>query len=299
MKQTTFADIYQTVTDSIIQQLEKGCVPWVKPWASNGTFHANPLNVISKKPYRGINRLILWSVSTVYPSAQYLTFKQALELGGNVRKGEHGIKVIYWDTFKRKETNAETGEEKEKSGMFCKAYTVFNVAQCENLPAKYSDIPTPLAPINTQERNAELDRQFDLVGISTAHHGDRAFYRPSTDSVTLPEFSMFKSSADYYATKAHEYTHATAHKSRVGRDLSGMFGNASYAKEELVAEIGAAFLCATLEIEGQLQHASYIESWLKVLKDDKRAIFKAASQAQKACDWLTEKMLAAPQAQAA
>jgi antirestriction protein ArdC len=269
-------NIYQEITDSIITELEKGAAPWVKPW--NAPQGADK-NVISQKPYRGINRLLLAMVGGIkgYSNPAWATYKQWEQLGGNVRKGEKAAKIIFWS--QAKSTNPE-GEE--KAYAFAKAYFVFNVAQVEGIDIVASE--------DKQNDNAKIDNCESTIKATQAkiiHGGDTACFIPSSDVIRMPELGTFQSSEHYYATAFHEITHWTSDKKRCDRDISkGRFGNPDYAFEELVAELGAAFLCSTHGIAGDLRHAGYIESWLKALKNDNKAIFKASGLAQSAADYV-------------
>lgn len=283
-------DIYQRITDSIAASLEKGVRPWMKPWSGD---HAadritRPLrsNGIA---YRGINVLMLWgcAIEKGYASPFWLTFKQAQSLGAFVRKGEQGSLVVYASTYTRTEDDAETGEASERDIPFLKGYTVFNAEQIDGLPAQYlAPAPQRLDPI---ERIAHADAFFAATGAGIGHGGNQAFYSITHDRVQMPLFEAFRDAESYYATLAHEMTHWTRHPSRLDRDFGRKrFGDEGYAIEELVAELGAAFLCADLDLtpEPRPDHAAYIGSWLKALKDDKRAIFTAAAHAQRAADFL-------------
>jgi antirestriction protein ArdC len=226
-------------------------------------------------------------VSKGYAAPIWMTFKQALELGGHVRKGEKGSLVVYASSITRTETHADTGEESERDIPFLKGYTVFNVEQVEDLPAHYYAPATPrLDPV---ARMASVEAFFAATGASISHGGNMAFYSPSQDRIQMPPFEAFRDAESYYATLAHETTHWTRHESRLNRDFGRKrWGDEGYAMEELVAELGSAFLCADLGLTPAVRedHASYVASWIKALKDDKRAIFTAASHAQRAADFL-------------
>jgi antirestriction protein ArdC len=268
-------DIYSEVTAKIIGQLESGVVPWVRPWDNAKGCNAGlPINYATGKQYHGINIPLLWSSG--FADQRWLTYKQAQAIGANVRKGEHGSLVVFYKKWELKDTNA-TGESVTKSVPILRSFTVFNVSQIDGL--KEETAPSEPAPI-TYTRAAEVFAQADA-----AHGGNRAFYSPSNDRITMPHLDQFHSEADYFATALHELTHWTGHTSRLARDFSGRFGTDAYAFEELIAEMGAAFLCAESGIAYTTQHASYIDNWLKVLKSDKKALFTAASQAQKAADY--------------
>ncbi|HTN71859.1 MAG TPA: zincin-like metallopeptidase domain-containing protein [Methylomirabilota bacterium] len=287
---TNRADVYSRITDKIIADLEQGVRPWLRPWNAD---HAagkitRPLRH-NGIPYKGINVVMLWSAATVkgYACPLWLTFKQALELGGNVKKGETGELVVYANSITRTETD-QKGEEIEREIPYLKGYTVFNAEQCENLPAHYYAKAEPPA-LNPLQRIEAADRFFAATGAEIRTGGTRAFYAEGADYVQMPPFETFRDAESHAATLAHELTHWTKHDKRLARDMGRVkWGDEGYAREELVAELGSAFLCADLGITPEVRedHAAYIGSWLKVLKDDKRLIFSAASQAQRATDYL-------------
>ena len=283
-------DVYQRITDQIVSALEQDVRPWLKPWNAE---HAagritRPLRA-NGIPYQGINVIMLWSeaVANGYSAPIWMTFKQALELGACVRKGEHGSLVVYASSITRTETDEGTGEEAARDIRFMKGYTVFNVEQVEGLPAHYYAPAAPrLDPVTRIER---AEAFFAATGAQLSHGGDRAYYRIATDHVQMPPFEAFRDAESYYATLAHEMTHWTKHPSRLDREFGRKrFGDEGYAMEELVAELGSAFVAADLDLTPAVRedHASYIASWLKVLGSDKRAIFTAASHAQRAADFL-------------
>lgn len=284
-------DVYTQVTESIIAALEKGVRPWMQPWNAE---HAagkisRPLRHTGQ-PYAGVNVLMLWMEATAkgYSAPIWMTFRQAQELCAHVRKGEHGSLVVYANTITKIETNEKTGEDEEREIPFMKGYTVFNVEQIEGLPAHYYAQATP-PTLSPDERNARMEAFFAATGADIRHTGNRAFYAIGPDHIQMPPFECFKAPESYYATLAHECTHWTRHPSRLDRDLGRKkWGDAGYAMEELVAEIGSAFLCAELGLTPEVRedHAAYIEHWLTVMKGDQRAIFTAASHAQKAADFL-------------
>jgi antirestriction protein ArdC len=296
-------DVYQRITDQIVCELEKGVRPWLKPWNAE---HAagritRPLRG-NGIPYRGINVLMLWSATMEkgFAAPIWMTFKQALEFKASVRKGEHGSLVVYADKIIRTETDAETGEESAQAIPFLKAYTVFNVEQIDGLPEHY--YAKPQARTDSVQRIAHAEAFFAATGATVRHGGIRAFYSPASDHVQMPPFEAFRDALSYYATLAHEATHWTRHKSRLDRDFGRKrFGDEGYAMEELVAELGSAFLAADLELTPEVRddHAAYIASWIKVFKDDKRAIFSAASHAQRAADYLHGLQKPAAEAEAA
>lgn len=270
-------NIYQEITDSIIAELEKGATPWIKPW--NAPMGADK-NVVSQKAYRGINRLLLAMVGGMkgYSNPAWGTYKQWGQLGGQVRKGEKAAKIIFWS--KASATDKNTGESKEYA--FAKAYFVFNVEQVDGIEIIASEDKQ-----NDNQRIANCEKTIANSGARITHGGDTACFIPSSDIIRMPEIGTFQSAEHYYATAFHELTHWTSDKNRCDRDISkGRFGNPDYAFEELVAELGAAFLCGNHGIKGDLRHAGYIESWLKCLKNDPKAIFKASGLAQSAADYI-------------
>jgi antirestriction protein ArdC len=287
--ETPKADIYTRITDQIAAALERGVKPWTQPWNAAHAAGAvtRPLRY-NGQPYSGINVLTLWasSMERGFAAPLWMTFKQALELGGHVRKGEKGSPVVYADKIVRTEEGAD-GQDEERTIPFLKAYTVFNVEQIDGLPAQYharADVPP-----NPDQRIASAEAFFAALKADIRHGGGSAFYVPSMDFIQMPAFESFRDAQGYYATLAHECTHWTRHEKRLDRDLGRKsFGDEGYAREELVAELGAAFLCADLglHLEDREDHASYIASWLKVLRNDKRAIFQASAHAQRAADFL-------------
>jgi len=284
------ADVYERITSRIVTELEQGVRPWLKPWNAE---HAagritRPLR-FNGQPYQGINVLMLWgeSVAKGYAAPIWMTFMQACELGAHVRKGEHGSLVVYADRIRRTERDEATGEEAEREIPFLKGYTVFNVEQVEGLPARFYAVAEPrLDPVQRIER---ADAFFAATRADIRHGGNMAYYSVTDDHVQMPPFESFRDAESYYATLAHEMTHWTRHGKRLERDFGRKrWGDEGYAMEELVAELGAAFLASDLDLtpEPREDHAAYIASWLKVLKNDKRAIFTAASHAQRAADYL-------------
>ena len=286
----TRTDIYTRITNHIVADLEQGIRPWHRPWSAE---HAvgkitRPLRH-NGIPYKGINVIMLWSAAVVKGHAcpLWLTFKQAHELGGHVKKGEKGELVVYANRITRTETDGK-GEETEREIPFLKGYTVFNAEQCEGLPAHYYAAPeAPALPMS--QRIDAADQFFVATGADIRHGGTRAYYAEGSDHVQMPPFETFQDAESYAATLAHELIHWTKHGKRLARDMGRVkWGDEGYAKEELVAELGAAFLSADLGITPEVRpdHAAYIGSWLKALKNDKRFIFTAAAHAQRAADYL-------------
>ncbi|MCA9027599.1 MAG: DUF1738 domain-containing protein [Planctomycetaceae bacterium] len=286
---TQRADVYQRVTDKIIADLTRGVRPWHRPWQAEYAAGriTRPLRH-NGEPYHGVNILMLWAEAEERRLAcpYWLTFQQAKQLGGHVRKGEKGSTVVYASSFQKTETGTD-GQEIEETIPFLKQYTVFNAEQCEGLPERYSKLAEP-----PRDDLQPVERVSSLVAVTGAEvrtGGTRAYYAIGQDYVQLPPLPTFRDAESHAATLLHEMTHWTRHPSRLDRDLGRKrFGDAGYAMEELVAELGAAFLCADLGVTPEVRedHASYIDSWLQVLQQDKRAIFTAASHASKAVDYL-------------
>jgi antirestriction protein ArdC len=282
------ANLYDEITDKIIAELEAGRVPWVQPWgtATAKAPLALPKNASTNRQYSGVNILILWGavIERGFSGQSWLTFRQALSLGGHVRKGERGTTVVYADRFVPNDEQrraAETGEEAQMI-PFLKRFTVFNMDQCEGLLDETTAAPPP--PPGLIEPTVEA--LIKASGIPFRIGGDRAFYAPAEDYVQVPPPQAYFEPINWHRTALHELGHATGHSSRLNRDQSGSYGTKKYAFEELVAELSAAFGCASLGIVPTVRHADYIGAWLDVLREDNRAIVRAASQASKAADYL-------------
>ena len=291
----TRANLYDEVTRRIVTELEAGRIPWVQPWGrSGGTGPGLPRNALTSRNYSGVNVLILWGavIEQGWPSQSWLTFKQAIEAGGAVRKGEHGTTVVYADRFVPEGEKARVEREggDAKAIPFLKRFTVFNVAQCEGLRPGLAADP---APLPEREIVPVAEAVIAASGVDFRIGGDKAFYVPTHDFVQVPPQPAFFEQINYYRTALHELTHATGHASRLDRKLVNGFGSKDYAREELVAEMGSAFLCAALGIVPTVRHADYLASWLEVLREDNREIFRAASAASKAADWLLARHAAA------
>ena len=282
-------DIHQAVTDRIIASIEAGTAPWMKPWTSSGAA-VRPLRSTGQ-PYNGVNVLTLWldAGEKGFSSPYWFGFQTALKMGASVRKGEKGSAIVYANKIVKTEENAKTGEEETRAIPFLKQSFVFNAAQIDGLPEHFYQSANPIEKTGTGVRESRLDDFFRHTGVDLRHGGSRAFYRVDADFVQMPNFEDFHTGESYYSTLAHEVTHWTRHPSRLDRDMGRKaWGDAGYAMEELVAEMGAAFLCADLGITAEVRedHAAYIASWLEVLKGDKRAIFTAASKASQAAEYL-------------
>jgi antirestriction protein ArdC len=278
------SDLYTDTTARIVTALAQGVAPWIRPWSTG--MDAMPTNACTRRPYRGINVVLLAMEAQAhgYPLNRWLTYRQAAGLGGQVRKGEHGTHVVFWK-LRTVEAKAETSDDSPSQRVFplLRCFTVFNTAQIDGLPSGMAE-PPPSTPAWPGEEAAE--RLINAAGADIRHGGFRAFYAPAADYIQIPPRPSFAAASGYYATTLHELVHWTGHASRLDRQLSGRFGDEAYAAEELIAELGSAFLCAHCRIDGQLQHASYIGNWLRVLRNDKRAIFVASAKAQHAADFL-------------
>lgn len=282
------ANLYQQITDQIITQLEEGRVPWVQPWTVARAGLGMPHNAATGRAYSGINILTLWNavIARGFASHAFLTFRQALTLGGNVRRGEHGTQVVYAHRFvpsaERLRAAAENREAKG-SVPFLKQFTVFSVDQCDGLPDHMTEPPPPV-PVGLI-----LPRANTLIEATRADFrigGAHAFYSPTYDFVQVPRPDDYPEPINWHRTAFHELGHWTGHASRLGRDQNGSFGSPSYGREELVAEMAGAFVCAALGIVPTVRHADYLGSWLQIIREDNRAIVRAASAASKAADFL-------------
>lgn len=285
----TRASLYDEITDKIIAELEAGRVPWVQPWGAAAAKAplAMPKNASTGRQYSGINILILWGavIEHGFSGQSWVTFRQALSLGGHVRKGERGTPVVYADRFipdGEKKRVAETGDEAQAI-PFLKRFTVFNTDQCDDLPAEIATTAPPPPPGMIEP---QVEALIKATGIDFRVGGNRAFYVPSEDYVQVPPPAAYFEPINWHRTALHELGHASGHRSRLDRDLSGSFGSKKYAFEELIAELCAAFSCASLGIAPTVRHADYIGSWLQVLREDNRAVVRAASRASRAADYI-------------
>jgi antirestriction protein ArdC len=282
--------VYEIVTERILEKLEQGTVPWHKPWAGGGC----PQNLVSGKEYRGVNVWLLGSQD--FSSPYWLTFKQAKQLGGSVRKGERGTPCILWKWINRSDENAETGETETKQIPLIRYYNVFNAEQCDGISharlEAQQDEPEPFNPIESAER---IVASYPKPPSISEDGRGAAYYRPSTDSIHMPEQETFDSEAHYYATLFHEMTHSTGHESRLAR--TGVtnrirYGSHEYSQEELVAEMGAAFLAAEAGIDSEAlvdNSASYVASWMERLRSDPKLVVLAGAQAQRAVDHILDR----------
>lgn len=273
-------DVYQIVTDGIIEALEMGVKPWSCPWKRNGMVSGIPSNFSTGTAYSGINIMLLWcsAAKQGFQDSRWLTYKQAKDLGAQVKKGEHGTTAIFYKTLEK-----ENDEGERELIPMLKTFTVFNIEQIDGLNIDADDREGHTAePVSDFDPLPHVETLFLRTGANITERGQQAFYRPATDEIWLPERHLFTDAANFYATGLHELVHWTGAKNRLNREKGGRFGSEEYAFEELIAELGSAFLMADLGVVGDVQHESYIASWLKALKNDRRYIFKAASAASKA-----------------
>ena len=275
---------YQVVTDRIIAMLEKGTRPWAQPWGTMGG--GRPLR-FDGTPYRGANVVNLWSAAMGrgFASRHWMTWKKAQELNGQVRKGAKAECAFFVGTINRTETR--DGEEIDRTIPFLKAYPVFNVDEIDGLPGQYLPAPPPVG-LDASARVPGADAFIAGTGAIIEHSGNHAFYQRAADKIRIPMFEQFHEAAGYYATLCHELTHWTGAPHRLDREKGKVFGDPTYAFEELIAELGASYLCADLGVnaEPRQDHAAYIGHWVKALRADNRNIFRAASYAEKACGYL-------------
>ena len=300
---TRYPNVFDRVTQKIIADLEKGVRPWERPWQAGNTAGriTRPLRH-NGQPYNGINIVLLWieAIEKGYGNPVWMTFQQALEYGGHVRKGEKSALSVYANKIIKTETDAKTGEDIERQIPFMKGYSVFNVEQIDGLPERFYLKPEPVTPGEKIERIEAAEKFLAHLRADVRHGGTRAYYAEGSDHIQMPPLETFRDAESYYATLLHEGTHWTKHDSRLARDYGRVvWGDEGYAKEELVAEMGAAFLCADLGITPEVRedHAAYIASWLKALKDDRKLIFSAAAAASRAVEFMKAKQPAiAPEA---
>lgn len=284
------ADIYERITAEIVSAIEKGAGEWRMPWNHDGETITRPRNVCSDKVYRGINVLALWAAArrSGYTAGIWGTYRQWSQLGCQVRRGEKATLVVFWKQLRSggsepdDESGANDEEHADRPRFFARGYSVFNAMQVEGY------VPPQLPGLSECERIARADTFFAALGIPIVTGAGRACYRRDIDTVFMPAFERFIDAASFYTCLGHEMGHGTGAKHRLDRDLAGRFGSASYAMDEIVAELASSFIMADLGIahKPRAEHAAYIESWLRVLTDDPRALFTAAGKAQAAADWM-------------
>lgn len=277
------------ITNLIIEKIEQGVPPWKRPWRKNPGQGVRPRRHCGT-PYTGINALYLWALGDAhgYASRYWMTFRQALALGGNVRKGESGAISVYYSSFKKTETNVSTGMAIEKDIRFLRHYHVFNADQIDGLAPYFYEIPSDENALAPSEHQAAIDTFFAGIPAQVRHGGDRAYFSPTFDYVQMPRPGTFETMDHYASTRLHETVHWTGHTDRLARAFGRRFGDNAYAFEELVAEIGAGLGCAELGLPSELHenHASYVAHWLSILRADKTAIIHAAAKAEQAMAFL-------------
>ena len=277
------ADVYTRITAEIVAAIEAGAERYRMPWHHNGSAISRPTNIISERRYRGANVIALWIAGEAagYASGLWGTYNQWRASGGQVRRGEKGTAVMLWKQV-ASDADGDDDETPARRRIFARAFTVFNAAQVDG----YMPKPVPVLP--ETERFAHAERFLDNLGITTVFEGSEAYYRLSDDTVHIPPFSQFRDAASFYGVRLHECGHASGAKHRLDRDLSGRFGSAAYAMEEITVELLSGMILADLGLahHPRPDHAAYISSWLTVLKSEPRAIVTAASKAQAAADWM-------------
>jgi len=283
-------NLHKEITDRIVARLKAGVVPWRQPWSNKG-FGVMPRNAVTNRAYSGANVILLWSRAqeSAFTDPRWLTFKQALELGGHVRKGEKGETVIYVSKVIR-----EDDDGVRRAIPFLKAYTVFNVSQCDNLPAKVTNPDGAQRVINPNARDELADAFIASTGADYRHGEARAYYQPAGDFVNMPAFETFKSASSYYGVAFHELGHWTGAEKRLNRTFGKRFGDRAYSAEELVAELTSAFLCAEFAFDNDGADAAYIAHWVQFLEEHDKAIVAAAAAASRAVEFMREAAIAAP-----
>jgi antirestriction protein ArdC len=271
---TNKIDIYTEVTNRIIEKLETGCIPWIKPWDTENTLDKN---IKTGREYNGINRIILGMSG--YQSNVWASFKQWSDLGAKVKLHEKGTRIVFYKPVAGVKVTSE-GEEVSYNSVFTTSY-VFNAEQVEGIEIKPRDIED-----KPFMNNVDIDNMVLNTGASIRHSGNSAYYKRDDDFINMPVKSDFNSEANYYATLLHELTHWSGAKHRLDRTKGKRFGDTAYAFEELIAELGSAFLCEKYAVKGDIRHEGYIQSWLQALKNDNKMIFKASAYAQKSTDYL-------------
>ena len=287
------------VTLRILDELKAGVVPWHQPW-STMPGRTMPCNGATNRRYSGVNVILLWQAMRAHswPTARFVTFKQALELGGHVAKGQHGFRIYFVKDLAVAEEREGDEEPNVRSVRMLKRYVVFNIAQCEGLPARITELPAPKVR-HRDARDPLIEEFIATTGVKIREDGDRAVYMGAIDTIAMPSFQSFDSGSAFYGVLFHELIHATGHSSRLNRNLESRFGKDAYVGEELIAELGAAFLCAEFDIDGDPRLPGYLMHYIRLLEGDPKAFFTAASKAQAAVDFLRELALRDPAQQAA
>jgi antirestriction protein ArdC len=275
-------NLHQEITDRIVARLKAGVCPWRQPWSGKG-YGVMPRNAVTDRAYSGVNVLLLWSRAqeTGYADPRWLTFNQAKEIGANVRKGEKGETVIFMSKIIKEDKDGA-----RRAIPFLKSFTVFNVAQIDNLAAKIVDPDTAAHVINPDARDATIDEFVASTSAVVRHGESRAYYATAGDFINLPLFETFTNSHCYYGTLAHELTHWSGHATRLNRTFGKRFGDSTYAAEELVAELGGAFVCAEFGIDCEEPSAAYLATWIERLEQNDGLLVAAASAASRAVEYL-------------
>lgn len=282
------SELFERVTLQIVNAIEAGAGDFQMPWHRWGQASGSPINAVSGRSYRGINTLLLWASSELagFPTGRWATYRQWASAGAQVRKGETSTAVVFWKTAANDKRSTDQGDDKHRAGarFIARVYSVFNAAQVDG--ADQSHPPLVLTP---GERIASAEAYFSSLGATLRYGGDRACYVPIADEIRMPQFEQFRDAEGFYSVLGHEHVHWSGADHRLARDLKGRFGTDAYAIEELVAELGSAFLAAHLglAVEPRADHAAYLASWLRVLREDSRAILTASAKAQEAVDFLT------------
>ncbi len=284
-------DLFGEVSARILSELESGALPWVKPWAATAGQNM-PQNAVTNRPYSGCNVILLWLArDRGCTTPRFLTYQQATQAGGYIRKGEHGTRVYFVKQLQIKD--GEGADADTRLVPMLREYTVFNVDQCEGLPDSIK-AGRPMRVRNPDTRDGLADEFLRSTGADIREGAGEAYFASSRDFISMPRFEAFRGADHFYNVAFHELTHWTGHKSRLDRDLRRRFGERAYAAEELVAELGAAFLCAEFGIDGDVRNAGYIQTWIGLLKADGRAFFTACNKAQAAADYLRRLALTEP-----
>lgn len=280
-------DVAAEITALIIARIEAGTPPWKRPWTLGNS--GRPLRHCGT-PYTGINSLYLWAVADAngYRSRTWMTYRQATELGGQVRRGEAGSISVYYSSFTKEDGGSNAGAGETKTIRFLRAYSVFNALQIDGLDPRFYPDDAPVEPLAPSTRQAAIDAFFAAIPSQVRYGGDQAYYDRIADTIKLPDRDKFSSADELASTNSHEHVHWAGHPDRLARTFGKKFGDDAYAREELVAEIGAGLICADLGLPSDIHngHASYVAHWLKILRADKTAIIHAASKAEQAYKYL-------------
>jgi antirestriction protein ArdC len=281
------SDLFERITSRIVTAIEAGAGDFIMPWHRWGEATGAPINAVSRRPYRGINTLLLWAAAELdgHSSGRWATYRQWAAAGAQVRKGEKATAIIFWRTAGNDADEQDRDDESSRPKFIGRVYNVFNASQVDGDNRAGGGARPP-----ENGRIAAAEAFFAACRARVEHGGDRAFYMPSQDRIQMPRFEQFRDPESYYSVLGHEHVHWTGAEHRLDRDLQNRFGTDAYAMEELIAELGSAFLAGHLGIavEPRPDHAAYLASWLRVLRNDARAVVTAAAKAQQALDFLTD-----------